>query len=280
MKKRFSVVVCTLLLSGCGLFGGSANVETGSGSLDVSGAKSGILSFEMLIKNEQLAPRPAAALAIYVGTFLAEGIFFPTHGATLGVEAQSKIIEGQETPAADETFALLEELGSILQVNVPDLLNRSPDREVTLGQYLDSLKNIYTLGQRKEKELKATADQLDKDERDQRKTANDLQRAINKALDAEDFTGAGSMQQDLATAQAKLAESAVKRKQAKDLGNRYQKLVDVAGKRIVAIESNRKILIAGLKVVDLPGVNELGIVVEPTSQNTVGGGALGADKLR
>jgi hypothetical protein len=193
---------------------------------------------------------------------LAQGIFLPVRSAWLGVEAQNKLFARQGDATADETFTLLQELGNILQVNVSDILNRSPDRRETLDQYLQALHNVFALSERKKTELHTRAEALREEERTKRKTAQDIEREINRALDNKDYTGAGSRQRELSEAQGTLAEVETKREQTEDIEDRFEELLEIAKQRVIAIEANRLILIAGLRVVRLPGIEDLDILLE------------------
>jgi len=44
-------------------------------------------------------------------------------------------------------------------------------------------------------------------------------------------------------------------------------LLDVGGKRRLAIEANREVLLAGLQVVDMPGIDDLNIINEAKRRN-------------
>lgn len=265
MYKRIAIVAGTLLLAGCSLFGGTPESETpGEGSdLEVSGARSGIISVHSLDGGLPMGViRPSAAVGLYATTFLAQGIFLPVRTAALGIAAQRAIIAGQGSVSSDETFMLLQELGNILQVNVPDVLNRSTDRAQALELYVQTLTNAHALGERKLSELVATQESLEDDERAQRRVVRDIDRAIREALDADDFTTAGGRQQELTEAETKLAETETRRDQTEDIADRYEELLEIAANRLVAIEANRKIIVAGLKVIELPGIEDLNILTE------------------
>jgi len=214
-----------------------------------------------------------------VAAYLSQGIFLPVRSAWIGIEAQKALFARQGDPDTDETFTLLQELGNILQVDVPDILNRSPDRRETLDQYLQTLHNVFVLAERKRTELESAAETLKEEEREKRNTAQDLEREINRALDNKDYTGAGSRQRELTKAQGDLAEVESKREQTEDIKDRFEELLDVAKDRVVAIEANRLILIAGLQVIELPGVEDLDILLDRgrrQRRNTTG---IGSEQL-
>ncbi|OGJ67167.1 hypothetical protein A3B61_03250 [Candidatus Peribacteria bacterium RIFCSPLOWO2_01_FULL_53_10] len=271
----------TVLLAGCSFFGGKEESPNEEGDLPVSGAVGGISAvYKLATGPATLLPRPSAALGFYIATYLAQGIFLPVRSAWIGIEAQQKLFLGQGSASADETFTLLQELGNILQVNVSDILNRSPDRRETLDQYLQSLHNVFVLAERKKGELESSSEALRAEEREKRKTADEIERAINRALDDEDYTGAGSRQRELMEAQGKVAEVETKREQTEDIGDRFKKLLEIAEQRIIAIEANRLILIAGLQVVQLPGIEDLDILLEKGKRRNRSESTIGADQIR
>lgn len=261
-SKIAAALALSLVLAGCSLFGGGDKDKAAENDLSVTGAAGGVIAAHMLDTGSTTFPRPSAALGIYVSAYLAQGIFLPVQSASDGIDVMKKLVRSPGDPATDETFTLLQELGNILQVDVSDVLNRSPDRRVALDQYLQALKNVFVLGERKKTELDTAAESLREEERTKREVAGDLERAINRALDDEDYTGAGSRQRELTEAQGKLAEVQTKREQTEDIAGRFEKLLEVAKERLVAIEANRLILIAGLQVIKLPGIEDLDILLE------------------
>ena len=281
LRSRSLIVIGScLLLTSCSLFSGGDEAANDGSSLEAQGATSGISAVAALEGGSAaLFPRPSAALGLYVAAYLSQGIFLPVRSAWIGIEAQKALFARQGDPDTDETFTLLQELGNILQVDVPDILNRSPDRRETLDQYLQTLHNVFALAERKRTELESAAETLKEEEREKRNTAQDLEREINRALDNKDYTGAGSRQRELTKAQGDLAEVESKREQTEDIKDRFEELLDVAKDRVVAIEANRLILIAGLQVIELPGVEDLDILLDRgrrQRRNTTG---IGSEQL-
>ena len=262
MVKRFILAAVCVLLAGCSLFGGSKKTTKGN-DLAVSGATGGVAALRWIDAGATtIAPRPSAAIGLYITAYLAQGIFLPVHSATLGIEAQKKLLAGQGNPVTDETFTLLQEFGNILQVDVSDVLNRSPDRRVALDQYLQAFNNIFVLSERKKTELDGAIETEKTDERAKREAVDQIEKFIRKSLDEEDYTGAGSRQRELGEAKGALAEITTKREQTEDIAGRYGDLLDIAKNRLLAIEANRLILIAGLQVIRLPGIENLDILLE------------------
>jgi len=231
-----------------------------------SGAKAGAYGVGLLNGSDgtDMGERPTATLGLYTSMYLAQGAFLPVKTAALGVTAQQKILLGQGTAETSETFSLLKEFGAILQVDIVDSLNRSGKREETLDTYLRSLANIMQLADRKIKELEqleeTTAD-LRKDKRD---VVRKIEREIRDALNEENYEFAGTKQEEMATANGELAILETKEEQTKDILVPYNSLMDVANDRYDAITANRRVLLAGLKVVEVPGIEDLDILENDT----------------
>ena len=204
--------------------------------------------------------RPSASIGIFAGLFTAQGLFLPTKSALSGIDAQKSIIEGQIDSDTDESFALLQEVGSILQVDIKDMLNRSEERASALDEFTKTLKNTEILVERKLTELEALEEELNTRLREERKIARTLDRDIKKALRDQDYGKAADIEPDLAKANAAVAETDTKHTRAEDMIDRFQALLGITEKRIQALENNREILIAGIRTIDVPGLQDLGVL--------------------
>lgn len=252
------LVLLPLLLTGCLGQGGSAPAPADT----VSGGKSAVVSTDLLGTLRKHTPRPSATLGIYASMYLAQGLFVSTESALHGISSLLKILEAQEKPLSDDAFALLGQLETTMNINIVDTLNRSTNRVETLDQYSTALKNITENSKRKNAELQASATTLEEQQKTQRQTVRDLEKEIQKAIDAKDFTTAGSKQGELTKAETALNETEFKQKQTNDMLERFKKLIEGAERRQNAIDSNREILIAGLQITDPQGLVDLGVVTE------------------
>ncbi|MBP9850555.1 MAG: hypothetical protein KBC47_02580, partial [Candidatus Peribacteraceae bacterium] len=77
--------------------------------------------------------------------------------------------------------------------------------------------------------------------------------------------------------QAAFAETDLKRKQVQSLVDTLDDLLQLYGKKILAIEQNREALIAGVKVIDVPGADELQVLEKKRASRS--GGRDGYDTL-
>jgi len=263
-KTCTSALVICLALSACG-------TPKSAPPPEVSGAKTAIAFMNMLMLQQKNGGRPGATLGIFSTLFTSQGIFLPVKSAMFGFEAERKIIEGMTKPDTDENYALLQEAGNVLQVNITDTLNRSDSRQETLDAYDQSLHNFSSLLDRKITELTSAGKELQKTQRLQQTTVSTMQRDIQKAMNDQDYSTAGQQQEELQKAQSDLAATQSKNKQIADLVSRFKVLLNIAVQRTQAIEANREILIAGLKVVDVPGISDLGILQAGKSYKGSGG---------
>lgn len=263
-KKRIALLVAStgvLLLSGC-----AARTEF---SMPVSGARSAISSIHLVRLQSNIAVRPSSALGTYVALYLAEGAFLPSISALEGIGAQQRIIAGQVTGVTEEVFALLSELGELLQVNVPDVLDRSTDRTEALNTYLDSLRSVSIAADRKQNELETLLADQKVSANDQRKKSRDIDGSIRDALRGEDYHTAASLQEDSIQAKTALADIETKRDQTESLIKNYKDLLQIATDRLNAIQKNREALIAGVRVTDVPGIEKLDLLERMRRSRTI-----------
>ena len=249
-----TIVIPSLLLASCG---GSEEVPA---EVYASGAKSAIATLEQLIKRSITLNRPSANLGVFVTLYTSQGIILPTQGALLGMDAMARFLEAQSRSNTDENFALLREVGAVLQVNIVDTLNRSTKRAEALDIYIQSLRNVIVLAERKMQELEVLYENQRTETRDKRGEIRDLEKKLRTALKNQDYGEASEIEEQLTGITTDHAEIEIKTDQTKDMIDRFEALIEVAKERQQAVENNREILIAGLRVIDVPGIKDLNIL--------------------
>ena len=258
IRHRLSgLLLLSAFLSACS-FGGSKNASTGT-PLIVRGAKDAIL-FGDINDPRPVSRRPAAPLGIYTAIYLSSGGFYAVAGAVNAAMAQVKLTGKPSQDVLDTTLALLQEFDTVMQVDVTDLLNRSDNRAGTLDAYLQGLKNITARATQRTTEIEQYTTSLEKSRKELRGQVSAVDRAARDALKSQDYVLAGEKQQELGTLQGELAKTDSSLKQQQQVRNSYDELIKLSGTRIGAIEENREILIAGLKVNNVPGADSLGIL--------------------
>lgn len=255
------MVSCVIMLSGCGAKKVSLEPET------TDGGRSGVLSLQILmeITSNPDNVRSAAPLGIYVAEYLSRSpLENLTQGGVQGIAIQSAVMAAQQG-ISDPDFGLIQAFADALQVDVPDLLNRSQDRQLSLETYSQALINVATRANDRFKELTTLLATLETETRALNKEKSAAERTLSKALKSKDFSLAGEQQKLVLEKQQAYAESELKRKQTEGVVTTLDKFLSLFGQKILAIQQNREILIAGNKVVNVPGIEELKVLEKSSS---------------
>jgi hypothetical protein len=267
LQTAVGALIAFTVLAGCG--------ESDATPLAVRGARDAAEALPLLVTGMPRASRPSAPLGVFASLYLSHFGILPVRGAIAGVHAET--ILSEEAPInIDETFALLQEYGTILSVSVPDLLNQSTDRVQALNAYVQGLQNITVRAKKLEGELKVHIDRKRDDEREAQKRVTEIQRTIDKGFRDRDYSVAGSEQQALVDAQKKLTEVHAEVERGQNVLRTLQQLIDIATRRLAAIDKNREALIAGIAVTDIPGIEELDILRKGRSGGGIGGEGAGS----
>ncbi len=201
--------------------------------------------------------RSSALLGVYLSDFLMRQMMF--RSALAGINIQMDLLNetGEEQ---EESFALLETLGAILQVDVPDMLNRSTDRVEAFDTYLS---NLQALGERSTSHEQGLEQQMDVLMDERREVRGDVARSqsqLNTALREQDYATASEQQKSLIEGRGELAEIDAKIDELRSIRNLFVDLLDIAEERVTVMTSNREALLAGISVVDVPGVEDYGLI--------------------
>ncbi len=261
------------------LFSACAKQETAPPA-KTSGALSAVQTVDLFITgmNRPEAARNAALLGIFVSEYLTIiPIAMAAESALHGIDAQLQIMHMQQT-IQDPDYDLLQAFGDALQVDVAELLNRSSDRQQVLKTYTEALTNVATRSNDRYKELKSQLEELKKLATSQNRDRSTADRDLKKAIQDKDFNAAGEQQKNLTDLQAIYAETDLKRKQTQSLEATLDDLLTIYGTKILAIQQNREALIAGIKVIDVPGADELQVLDKKRSTRT-GNSRSGFDSL-
>lgn len=256
-------LIAGLVLTACGAEG-TEGQESADGA-EVSGVKSGVYTLSDLSRKMATVNRPSSMLGIFVSLYASQGTILPTMNAENGIEALKKLLEAQTRSDTDENFALLREVGGILQVNIVDTLNRSSERAKTLDEYTRALEKSIDLMERKLQELEVLYDAQKEETKELRSEIRDRERELKTALRDQDYGTASDIEEGLASMNSAYAEIDTKTDQTGDMIDRFEDLYDIAKSRYQAITNNREILIAGLRVIDVPGIKDLNILEKGTN---------------
>ncbi len=261
MKNRLIVSAGTSLMVGVMLLSGCSQQENPSVQT-TSGALSGVRTIDTLVTGVRALSnaRTTSLLGVFVSEYLT---MVPTamaaNSALKGIDAQKQIVQAQET-IQDPDYDLLQAFADALQVDVADMLNRSSDRQKALDLYTEALSNVATRSNDRIKELRSQLGELKTLASTQNKDRNAADRELKKAIKDQDFDSAGEQQKNLTELQAAFAETDLKQKQVQSLVTTFDDLLTLFGSKILAIQQNREALIAGIRVVDVPGAEELQVL--------------------
>lgn len=221
--------------------------------------------------------RAAPQLGIFGTVYVSQSGYAPAFAALAGVDAQSRLAALRNPALADETYTFLQEYGAVLQVNVPDTLNRSDNRPQALNDYVEGLTNITERAKRRTADLKTAIDRITEMRKAAQDEVNTHQKAVKNAEKLNDYQTIGAEQKLLGEAQTRLTQIESELRTTNDVEKTFEKLTAIGDKRLAAIEQNREVLIAGLKVVDLPGIEDLKILESGNSRSSSddGGFSLG-----
>lgn len=282
MKVRRKLSAQTVLLTSiawCVMLSACAATKDDTTVPKTSGSLSGIHAVDILVgaSTAVVNSRPAAQLGVFVSEYLTTAPrAMAAESALGGVEAQQLMLTAQQT-IRDPDYDLLQAFGDALQVDVADLLNRSTDRQQALEAYTDALNNVAARSNDRYKELEEQLKELDTLARAQDKERSVADRTLKKAIKDKAFDTAGEMQKSLTELQAIFAETDLKRRQTQSLVDTLDDLLTLYGSKILAIDQNREALIAGIKVIDVPGADELQVLEKKRASRT--GGRGGFDSL-
>lgn len=221
---------------------------------------------------------PSPLLGPYVTGYLALTGGPPFKSALMAIDAQAALIFRREAQD-EEAITLLDHLGSALEVQITDLLDRSPDREKALNEFIGTLRELLSLSRSQLQAFEERMDGLSDDRREKRRRAADIQHALNQALRERNYSLAGSRQEELTEAEKTLAEVEARERHLRNITEIYEDFIEVGDERLNAMEQNRGPLIAGVKVVEVPGIEDIGVIESRRRRprrSTGGGGNSGS----
>jgi len=236
----------------------------------ITSARISLLYAEQLMRLGKISPdiyRPSALLGVFASGFLSTSAEASVSTALAGVEIQQAFIM-QNREHVSEAFAILTALSDTLEVNITDMLNRSATRQETLDTYTESLNGLFEEAKVQAEGLAQEQREKDADAKAKRAIVTNIQRDVTRARSNKDYTTVSQKQEQLVSAQSDLAGADAKVKEVKTTLSVLNELIDITAERLSAITQNREILISGLKVVDVPGIEDLGIILERNSRNT------------
>jgi chromosome segregation ATPase len=157
-------------------------------------------------------------------------------------------------------LAFLERSVTLLRINIQDLLNQSIDREKALQEYLSSLTSYAARAEVKFRSLERGEDELQDDERRLERNIRDLQNEMEDAIQAGEGKSTTALMEDILSQQRRLAEVSSELAVTELLVKAFEDIVEPLQERLAAVSANEDALLKGVQVVDMPGVEDLGVI--------------------
>lgn len=249
------LLALVLACAGCGRPGELAVLPTTRAGIEGVDLADALSRLNLVV----LTAVPSPLLGPYVAGYLALTGGPPYRGALEGIEAQSTF-QTTQSQQDEEVTTVLSNLGSALEADIRDLLNRSQNREQTLNEYIRSLRFLLEAGGNQRQALTERLSALSEERRQSRRKAADLQHELNQALRERNYSVAGSRQEELAIAEREVAEHESRERHLQSLIDITEDFVEVGAERLTAIEENRSALIAGVQVIEVPGIEDIGVL--------------------
>lgn len=203
------------------------------------------------------APRPSAPLGVHVGMYLS-AVEISTRGALDSIAVIAPLARSAAIVTAP--FATIETLGALTQTNIVERMNGAPDRGGALNSHVALLRQALQDAQRDKGGIEEELRQLREKERDQRNAVRTLQKEIDAAEKAGDFAGVGARQRALSIARGEHGQTEASLEELDAAAKILSDLARLAEERLQAIEKNREALMSGIRVVEIPGIEALGIL--------------------
>jgi hypothetical protein len=253
------ILMSTTFLSGCGATKGG----------EVSGVRSGIITTDQLSQTQRREViRQSALLGVFLTEYASNRAKNDSvQGAIDGVTIQSTLVQSKEEDRTEDG-GLLQAFSSALQVDVPDLLNRSSSREQALDTYSQALTNVAMRANERTKELSLALKDLQSIAKIKKNEENAAKKLVQAALKNKQFDTLHDLQNAASEAEVLALEATSKAKQVSDIVAILNEFLKIYGQKILAIQANREALIAGIQVVNIPGIDELKLIRKASSRET------------
>lgn len=242
------------------LIGGCRSSPASDATHALRGARDATVYVTVVTHAIALVPqyaRPGASLGTRLSAHLSKGET-PVHGALRSTAIIAPLT--RTTQSVEEPFATIQTLGDLLQINIIDMLNRNLERGVVLNRYITLLRATLEHAQGIREHLDSRRKELTTQEREQRSALRVMQKDINAAERSGDFHAVGLHQRALSDASGEHGKTKASVDELKNTLTILDNLTDLTEERLHATEENREALMAGIRVVETPGIDELGIL--------------------
>ena len=247
--KRKVFIASVLLLTAC--IGGEDKAD----DLDnVQSARSGVrVSMEFIEKALAEESFPAVISGVRAGLALSNAMnITDSLPDTIDADIQEKSFK--------EDTELLETFISLLSSDVQNLLNQSANRERALQNYVESLEANTQNGHVRLLSLQNRSDDLKDDIKRLERGTREIRDQLDDAINSGKASTVSLLNNELVKRQTNLAEAEAEFAVTSRLVDAFEEILEPLVERIDAIKLNRDPLIKGVRVIDMPGVDDLRII--------------------
>lgn len=238
------------------LLGGCREIEEVT-EYQVRSAQSGMrVSFELTERAEAaVPPAPLPQVALTAGALLSGGAGAPAFPSSL------REVPGSPAEEAIHDAELLQRIIELLRQDVRETLNASSDRADTLSEYLGTITSHLQRGEVRLRALRDREEDLRGDENRLRRGVEGLREDLDEAIRGGEGKSVPTLMGDVMERYAALAAVQTELVVVQRSLEALERVVPILQDRLRAVQANREALIKGVRVVDIPGVEDLGIIV-------------------
>ncbi len=197
-------------------------------------------------------PIAASLAGIQAGVFLSQ-----IAGSEIPPPLEEDIV-GRPDALAD--IELLERFIALLRIDVREMLNREANREAAYDRYVTSLQSHASKAESRLRSLQNREEELQDDEQRLKRNVRELENDLETAIQAGEGRSTSALMTDVLNQQTRLAQVSTELAVVALLVNSYEDVIDPLNERLSAVTANEDALIKGVQVVDIPGVEGLGII--------------------
>lgn len=245
---RLLILPVALLLTAC--FGSEGNVDA---LTQIQSARSGVRISSMLAGKVEAAKEkniPASTAGVKASAMLSR------------MKTTTDIISGAdgERNELQEDTALLEKLLNYLSRDIQVLLNNAINREGRLELYIESVESDMQKGHIRLSALQNQKDDLEDDERRLNRSVREMRDELDDTIRKGQGSKAIALTEELIRQQTEFAKVQTDLIVASHLVEAFGDILEPLEERLRAIKLNKKPLIKGIHVIDIKGIDDLGII--------------------
>ena len=244
MRKYF--LLCALVLSDC--LGGEKELDTSSIQ---TGRSSMRASAEFAKKVIRKSNKKAALLGTHVSTNI-----------SMEVKSGEEIPDEIDLPKGriTEDTELIDALVKLIEIDLQNYLNRSANRSASLREYISSLSSHIKQAEVRIRTLEDNENSYSDDVKRLGKGVRDLRKELDDSILDSSGRSTTMLLNDIKTRQDSLSEAETELVITERLLDAYENIIEPGQERLSAIEENMDALVKGVRVTDLPGAEELGVL--------------------